>query len=164
MEVTKITLRGYNLNAAKILDKMIDIVVSNGGSLVETKPYVITPRLYVVKDESQPGAPEEILRVRSYVEFVLNETFYYVQLGGNPFLDCLYIKENIYDETVSSPQKGAELSLSWFVGKSEYAHLDDDAVVKNAQALFQHLLEQPVTTAHPTKKRTAFRRLKGAKE
>ena len=140
MKTEKLFLRGYNFNAARILDRMIDLVKEAGGYLVDTAPFVLEPRQFVIPDENQPGSPELTLRATTYIEFVLNGRFLYVQLGSNPFLDCLYVSENTDGSTISAAAEGREMNISdWWVGYSEYDYLDAKGVEANAKALLAYL-------------------------
>ena len=158
MQTEKLTLRGWSLNAARILDRMIDKIETAGGHLVDTWPFTVIPRLYEVKDEYLPGSPVLTLRVRSYLSFVLDENYIYVQLGQNPMLDMLYVKEHTDGKAVSVSPEGKELPWCWYVTEDVYAHLDDEQVDKAAESLLTWLQNAELTQKLPAEKRRKIRR------
>lgn len=158
MQTEKLTLGGWNLNAARILDRMIDKIEKAGGHLVDTWPFTAIPRLYEVKDEYLPGSPVLTLWARSYLSFVLDGSYIYVQLGQNPMLDMLYVKEKTDGKTISAVPEGKELPWCWYVTEDVYAHLDDEQVDKAAESLLTWLHNAELTQTFPTKGRRKIRR------
>lgn len=142
----KTYLGGWKLNAARVLDALIDVVEANCGYQTEKWPFPQSPTpKYAVVDECYPGTRVLGLRALTHLSFVHNGIYYYVQLGNNPFLSCSYLKEIPDKDKVSSAQIAEDLSLEWFVGKSEYAYLSDEEVNKNAVSLFEFLLNASLT-------------------
>lgn len=158
MKIETLTLKGWPLNAARILDRMIDNIYDAGGYLVERWPFVDTANGFYVKKEYEPGSPELLLRARSYISFVINETYVYVQLSSNPFMDCFYTKEIVINGTISRNPAGIDLPWVWFAGDNEYAYLTDKEVSTSAERLFEWLCAATYTQSHPTKERREIRK------
>ena len=158
LKTERLTLGGWRLNAARILDRLIDVIHDNGGYLVERAPFIETTDVFLIKNENEPGSPQYFLRTRTYVSFVKNDRYIYVQLGENPFMDCFYIKELVSDGTVSRQPEGRELPWDWFKGDDNYAYMTDREIGANATSLFEWLCDAQRTQEKPTKARSAIRR------
>lgn len=150
---------GWKLNAARILDALIDVVEANGGYLVESEPFTqIHPSIYRVTDENYPGTRVLAMRALTHLSFAYDGLFYHVQLGNNPFLGCVYIKEKPVEDKIASGISSESLSLEWFLGKSEYAYLSDQEVKDNAESLLHFLLDASLTETSGNKTRKIRRK------
>ena len=144
----KLYLRGYNLNAAKILHELLSVARSRGAKRV------VNPWLdkYLIIDQVENK--EYLLECETYMSYVYDGIYYYVQLGHNPFMDCMYTKEFVAsDGTISRNGYIYELPWEWFPFDNEYAHMNEEEIRTAAEALFEYLVHAPCTTIHPEKNR-----------
>lgn len=150
MERERLYLHAWRLNAVKIINALADIVKNQ---IVDVWPYVPLRKYTVVS----PDNSERDYDYRSYLSFQVDGVYYYVQLGDNPFLDWLFVKEVAVNGTISAGADGAVLPYDWYIGEDVYAELSDEKAWENAKSLYAWLTEAEVTNKYPKKNRRKFR-------
>ncbi len=154
MEREKIYLSAWRLNAVKIINALAELVINDAQSeIVNVWPFVKT-RKYVVVDSA---GIEKNYDFRSYLSFTSDGTYYYVQLGDNPFLDWFFVKERIVGGTVSAGADAAVLPYDWYIAENVYSELTDDDAYAHAVSLYSWLKNAKVTNERPKDVRRAIK-------
>lgn len=162
----KLYLKGWEFNSYLIINKLAEIVKSNGGKIVTDFPYINTyEKTEIVNRDIEENENEEnantIVLFKNYINFVLNDVVYYIQLQDNPFFedyilkekaffdnDIYYVKYNHYMEQLSKNWIDSEESI-----KSYYKTLTPQEIEKLANNLYNQILSKPLSEIVTTKKR-----------
>lgn len=155
MEKKEILLGGWRLNAARILSALREVVLSNGGEILEEWPFETT--LYLVRDEERPKRPALELKCKSDLRFRTNGQAIYVRLGVNPYFDSIYVKERAAGNSLSAPGASRTLDWTWFGERNQNRFLPDEIVKETANRLFDQLVKSKTTQLLPSKQRKLVR-------
>ena len=139
-------LRPVEYNMARILNEVRNMVVESGGKIVKdyNEPRSITETIFPtdgVWGERSDGKEGETVEVNcvTYISFVLDGYYYYVQVDENPFFDFLLKKAKVVDD---------EVSLNTYLDKYDKSWLTDNlwdfgepyqAIQESATTLFEIL-------------------------
>ena len=140
---------GWRLNGRRIINELYKhaFILENNMVIVDKLPYSYTPLAKYETIETDFG--EMDLLDRTFISFIHGDHYYYVQLGGNPFMDCIYIKVKLLPENGNHfiPQNvcGSELLLGEWFDKNEYAFLTDDEISAVAKKLIAWLINAQLT-------------------
>lgn len=99
-------LRSYEFNNVRVLNELAKIVENNNGTIIyksymheleyENRSYIST--LTESKSKLETSKQKNIIsKLSSYISFVIDDTYYYLQLNENPFMEDLYHKITIND-------------------------------------------------------------------
>ena len=154
-DILGLSVDAWQLNAARVLDKLLDLVVEAGGDIASIwEPWEGTE--YRVLDKFFPGTRVLNLKALSSATFVLNRTYIRVTLGPNPLSDCFFQKQSgITDNLISSGMSSTQLEFAnWWCAprKSEYEYLSDEEVLASAQQLLEYLQREDDSIAFFEKK------------
>ncbi len=164
----RLYLKGWEFNSYLIINKLAEIVKNNGGKIVTDFPYIntyekteiINRNIEENKNEENANANIQVL-FKNYINFVLNDFVYYIQLQDNPFLedyiikekavlnnDMYYVKYEHYMENLSKDWINNEENI-----KSYYKTLTPQEIEKLANNLYNQILNKPISEIVTTKKR-----------
>jgi hypothetical protein len=85
----RLYLRAWEYNAARIITELANIVKNHGGRVKPTNTAIISDRS--AEEKSEPITVTHT----TYISFILDETYYYYQVDGNPFFEFYYNKTPI---------------------------------------------------------------------
>lgn len=141
--------RGWQLNGRRIINELYKHAFTreNGIQIVDKLPYTRTP--LAIYETIKTDFDEMELLDRTFISFIHGGYYYYVQLGNNPFMDCIYIKTKLLSNHKESfiPQNtcGSELPLDKWFNKNEYAFLTDGEISAIAKRLIAWLVKAQPT-------------------
>lgn len=164
----KLYLKVWEFNSYLIINKLAEIVKNNGGKIVTDFPYVNTyekteiVNRNIEENENEENANTNIqVLFKNYINFVLNDVVYYIQLQDNPFFedyiikekavlnnDMYYVKYNHYMGNLSKDWINNEENI-----KSYYETLTPKQIEKLANNLYNQILNMPMSEIVTTKKR-----------
>lgn len=153
----KIVNRGYAEIKQSIQMKLNRIQGNLDEGLIEMndkrKAYIEDLQKQLNEIDSQTPEPVEITH-GTYISFILDNTYYYVELNDNPFFDFHYQKTPINNGIISKDAYLEELDKSFlwdnFLRVGEVAQAD---YIESANILFNTLISAPCSEKYRDKKR-----------
>lgn len=135
----RLYLRAWEYNAARIISELANIVKNRGGRVKPTNKAIISDRS--AKEEAEPITVTHT----SYISFVLNETYYYYQVNGNPFFKFYYSKTPI-KKGMRSRDAGLEADKKeWLFDCFLGSNCEQQDIIEAANLIFNMLCNAPMS-------------------
>lgn len=164
----KLYLKGWEFNSYLIINKLAEIVKNNGGKIVTDFPFINTyEKTEIVNRDIEKNENEENentniqVLFKNYINFVLNDVIYYIQLQDNPFFEDYILKEKAtFDDNtyyVKYNHYMENLNKNWIDNEEDigsyYETLTPQKIEKLANNLYNQILNMPISELVTTKKR-----------
>lgn len=141
------------------IQKRLDTIQGNlDNGLIEMndrrKEYINDLRQQLIEIDSWDNEPVEITH-GTYISFILDDVFYYVELAENPYFDFHYRKTPINNGVISCDVYGEDLDKSflWDCFISSNQHPAKADFIESANVLFNTLVSAPFSEKYRDKKR-----------
>ncbi len=135
----RLYLRAWEYNAARILTELAAIVKNHGGRVKPTYTAIISDRS--AKEEAEPITVTHT----SYIEFVLDETYYYYQVVDNPFFEFYYNKTPIMNGKYSRDAGLDEDKKEWLFDCFFGSNCGQPYIIEAANLIFNMLCNAPMS-------------------
>lgn len=136
---TRLYLRAWEYNAARIMSELANIVTNHGGRVKPTNTAIISDRSATEKAE-----PITVTHT-SHISFVMDETYYYYQVDDNPFFNFYWSKTPIKNGKRSSDAGLDADEKEWLFDRFFVSNCGQQDIIEAANLIFNMLCNAPMS-------------------
>lgn len=136
---TRLYLRAWEYNAARIITELANIVNNHGGRVKPTHTAIISDRS--TEEENEPITVTHT----SYISFILDDTYYYYQVDDNPFFEFYYNKTPITNGKYSKDAGLEADKKEWLFDCFFKSNCGQPDIIEAANLIFNMLCNAPMS-------------------
>ena len=136
---TRLYLRAWEYNAARIVTELAKIVKNHDGRVKPTHTAIISDRN--ATDEAEPITVTHT----TYISFILDEVYYYYQVNENPFFEFYYSKTPVRNGKYSKDAGLEPDKKEWLYDCFFKSNCGQPDIVEAANLIFNMLCNAPLS-------------------
>lgn len=136
----RLYLKTWEYNAARIMSALALIVENHGGRVKPTKIGIISDR-----DTEKTSVPITVTHT-TFINFVLDDIYYYYQVDDNPFFDFYYSKTPIKNGSYSGDAMLEADKKEWLCDCYFNSNCAKSEITEGASLIFDMLRSAPLST------------------
>ena len=143
MKTERLYLKHWEFNTYRIMQKIEDAVLERGGKIVTRYPHPQgQATLYQISDRYSDDEKVVSVWCKDWISFVLDDTYYYLQLDENPLFDHYYQKIPVSKELSYCGHYFLEVfkENNWWVDDLIHRPMTDDEIGWFAEQVLKQLL------------------------